>query len=68
MDQQTKQQLKEKFPQLKSQIKQRFPALSDDDLDSTQGDADQLCSKIEQKTGQQRDQVEQTLKQLVSSS
>ncbi len=68
LDAQTKQQLKDKWQQIKPVLKQKFTQLSDNDLDQTQGDADKLCSTIEQKTGQAKQMVEETLKQLVSSS
>ena len=68
LDQQTKQQLQQKWQQVKPQVKQTFPGVTDADLDKTNGDADRLSSTIEQKTGQDRTQIERTIRQLVSTS
>ncbi len=68
LDQQTKQQIKDKFQQIKPQLKQQFPDLQDEDLRKGQSDPDQLVKTIAQKGGQQESQVEQTLKQLVQKA
>jgi uncharacterized protein YjbJ (UPF0337 family) len=67
LDQQTRQQLQTKFQQIKPQLKGQFSGLTDQDLDVGQRDPDTLIDTISRKTGQGRDQVEKTVRQLVST-
>ena len=67
LDQQTKQQLQAKFQQIKPQLKGQFSGLSDQDWDAARNDPDTLIDTISRKTGQGREQVEQTVRQLVNS-
>ena len=68
LDPQTRQQLQTKFQQIKPQLKGQFSGLSDQDWDAGKNDPDALIDTISRKTGQGRDQVEQTVRQLVNSS
>jgi hypothetical protein len=68
LDPQTRQQLQTKFQQIKPQLKGQFSGLSDHDWDVGQRDPDTLIETISRKTGQGREQVEQTVRQLVSST
>ena len=68
LDQQTKQQLQQKFQMIKPQLQQQFSGLSEQDLQARQTDPDQLVQTISQKTGQPSTQIEQQLKTLVQSS
>ena len=68
LDQQTRQQLQSKFQQIKPQLKGQFSGLSDQDLDVGRTDPDTLIETISRKTGQGREQVEQSVRQLVSST
>ncbi|HEX2470048.1 MAG TPA: hypothetical protein VHK05_05620 [Candidatus Limnocylindrales bacterium] len=68
LDPQTRQQLQTKFQQIKPQLKGQFSGLSDQDWDVGQRDPDTLIETISRKTGQGREQVEQTVRQLVSST
>ena len=68
LDQQTKQQLQQKFEQIKPMLQQRFPDLEEQDLQNAQSDPDQLVKTVSQKSGQDEQQIEQQLKQLVQSS
>jgi hypothetical protein len=68
LDQQTRQQLQSKFQQIKPQLKGQFSGLTDQDLEVGQNDPDTLIDTISQKTGQGREQVEQVVRQLVTSS
>jgi hypothetical protein len=65
LDQVTRQQLQQKLTQLKPQLKREFPELSDTDFTQTGSDPDQFIRRIEQKSGQPREQVEQRVTQLV---
>jgi hypothetical protein len=68
LDQQTRQQLQSKFQQIKPQLKGQFSGLSDQDLDVGRSDPDTLIETISRKTGQGREQVEQTVRQLVQTT
>jgi hypothetical protein len=68
LDPQTRQQLQTKFQQIKPQLKGQFSGLSDQDWDVGQRDPDTLIETISRKTGQGREQVEQTVRQLVGST
>lgn len=68
LDPQTRQQLQTKFQQIKPQLKGQFSGLSDQDLDVGRSDPDTLIETIARKTGQGREQVEKTVRQLVTST
>lgn len=68
LDQQTRQQLQSKFQQIKPQLKGQFSGLTDQDLEVGRNDPDTLIDTISQKTGQGREQVEQVVRQMVTSS
>jgi hypothetical protein len=68
LDQQTRQQLQSKFQQIKPQLKGQFSGLSDQDWDAGRSDPDTLIDTISRKTGQGREQVEQTIRQLVGTT
>ena len=68
LDPQTRQQLQTKFQQIKPQLKGQFSGLSDQDWETGKDDPDTLIDTISRKTGQNRDQVEQTVRQLVGTT
>jgi hypothetical protein len=68
LDPQTRQQLQTKFQEIKPQLKGQFSGLTDQDWDIGQRDPDTLIETISRKTGQGREQVEQSVRQLVSST
>lgn len=51
--------------QLQSQIHQHWGQLDDQTLRATQGDLDKLTTLIEQQTGESRQRIEATLRQLI---
>ena len=68
LDPQTRQQLQQKFQQIQPQLKGQFSGLSDQDWETGKDDPDTLIDTISRKTGQGRDQVEQTVRQVVNTS
>jgi len=52
--------------QLKGKLKKRWGELSDDDLRWSGGNIDQLVGRIQEKTGETREAIEEYLGQLVS--
>jgi hypothetical protein len=65
LDQVTRKQLQQKLTQYKPQLKREFPELTDSDISQAETDPDQFIRRIEQKSGQPREHVEQRLMQLV---
>jgi uncharacterized protein YjbJ (UPF0337 family) len=68
LDPQTRQELQTKFQQIKPQLKGQWSNLTDQDLDTYRSDPDTLIDTISRKTGQGREQVEQTVRQFVKSA
>ena len=68
LDPQTRQQLQTKFQQIKPQLKGQYSGLTDQDWDVGRSDPDTLIDTISRKTGQGREQVEQTVRKLVTTS
>ena len=68
LDPQTRQELQTKFQQIKPQLKGQWNTLTDQDLDAYRNDPDTLIDTISRKTGQGREQVEQTVRQFVKSA
>jgi len=68
IDQQTKTQLQEQYQEIKPMLKQKFPDIEEQELSKVQSDPDGFVQTLAQKTTQPTEQIEQQLKQLVSSS
>jgi len=64
MNQQEKDALSQNWQQAKSQIQAQFPDLTEDDLSQGESSPDQLASTVANKTGQDRNSVEQSLRQI----
>src|SRR5262245_21461503 len=60
------QELQGQWNKIRGQVKQRWGALTDDDLQIHGGNIDQLLGRIQQKTGEGREQIERYLTDLVS--
>ena len=67
LDPQTRQQLQTKFQQIQPQLKAQYSNLSEQDWNAGRNDPDTLIDTISRKTGQGREQVEQTVRQLVNT-
>ena len=65
LDDMLKQQIQERFDDLKPKLVQEFKELTHQDVDEAGGDPDKIVDKIQQKTGEPRDQVEQRVRQVV---
>lgn len=64
MTQQERDALTQNWDQAKQQMQGQFPGLTDQDFTQGQQAPDQFASTIAQKTGQDRNQVEQQLRQI----
>ena len=60
------QVLQGQWNQLRGQLKKKWGQLTDDDLKLTNGNIDQLIGKIQHKTGEGREAIEQFLDELTS--
>jgi uncharacterized protein YjbJ (UPF0337 family) len=61
------QKLQGSWNSLRGKIKEKWSSLTDDDLQFTSGNIDQLVGKIQQKTGEARDSIEKFLNELTES-
>jgi uncharacterized protein YjbJ (UPF0337 family) len=60
------QELQGQWNKLKGQVKEKWGQLTDDDLNISGGNVDQLVGKIQQKTGVARETIEKFLNDLTS--
>jgi uncharacterized protein YjbJ (UPF0337 family) len=56
-------QVKGGWQQLKGEIKKKWGQLTDDDLMETEGDMDKLAGRIQQRTGDKREDIRRWLEQ-----
>ena len=68
LDDMRKQQLRERSPELKEKLVSEFDELSHDDLKDAGDDPDEIVNRVQQKTGQPREQVEQRVHQVMQES
>ncbi len=50
---------------IKGKLKQRWASLTDDDLQYTEGEEDELLGRIQKRTGETRESVDKALKDLL---
>jgi uncharacterized protein YjbJ (UPF0337 family) len=55
-------QVKGKFKQLSGEIKRKWGQVTDDDLKQAQGSMEKLIGKIQERSGDRREAIEQWLK------
>jgi uncharacterized protein YjbJ (UPF0337 family) len=58
---------KGKWMQLKGQIKEKWGQLTDDDLDTVDGQRDQLVGRIQERYGLAKDEVNRQLDSLIAT-
>jgi hypothetical protein len=68
LDDTLRQQIRERAPELKKRLVQEFRELTDRDMDEASNDPDEIVDRVQKKTGQPRDQVEQRVRQVVQRS
>lgn len=59
-----REQLKGNWNQIKGEVKKKWGQLTDDDLTESQGDYDKLVGRIQERTGDSREQVEKWIDDL----
>ncbi|MEX2120152.1 MAG: CsbD family protein [Pirellulales bacterium] len=62
------QEIQGHWDMLRGKVKEKWGQLTDDDLQIVGGNVDQLVGRIQQKTGQQRREIESFLDDLLSQS
>lgn len=50
--------------ELKGKLKQAYAELTDDDLAHTEGEADEMYGKVQQKTGKTKDEINKAIADL----
>ena len=68
LDDMLKQQIRDRAPELKQKLVDEFDELTGGDMDETSDDPDEIVDKIQKKTGQPREQVEQRVQKVTQQS
>ena len=68
LDDMVKQQIRDRAPDLKRKLVDEFGELTHKDMDETSDDPDEIVDRIQQKTGQPREQVEQRVHDVMKRS
>ena len=68
LDDMLKQQIRERAPELKQKLVEEFSEVSHKDMQETSDDPDEIVDRIQKKTGQPREQVEQRVHQVMQRS
>jgi ElaB/YqjD/DUF883 family membrane-anchored ribosome-binding protein len=68
LDDMLKQQIRERAPELKQRLVDEFDEVSHDDLKDAGDDPDKIVDRVQKKTGQPREQVEQRVHQVMQRS
>jgi len=64
LDDMLKQQIRERAPELKQKLVNEFSELTQKDMDEASDDPDDIVDRVQKKTGQPREQVEQRVSQV----
>ena len=67
-DDMIKQQIRERAPELKRRLVEEFGELTHDDMKDASDDPDDIVDRVQMKTGQPREQVEQRVRQVMQKS
>jgi len=68
LDDMLKQQIRERAPELKQRLVQEFGEVTQGDMDEASDDPDDIVDRVQKKTGQPREQVEQRVQQVMQQS
>jgi hypothetical protein len=63
-----KQQIRDRAPELKQKLVAEFSEVTQKDMDETSDDPDDIVDRVQKKTGQPREQVEQRVSQVMQRS
>ena len=59
--------LKQNWHRIRTQLKEKYPNLNENDLMYTEGKEDQLLTKLQEKTGKPRREIEQEIERLLQT-
>ena len=68
LDDMLKQQIRDRAPELKDKLVQEFGELTQDDMKDAGDDPDEIVDRVQKKTGQPREQVEQRVQKVMQQS
>ena len=68
LDDMLKQQIRDRAPELKQKLVNEFDEFTQKDMDETGDDPDEIVDRVQQKTGQPREQVDQRVQKAMQSS
>lgn len=68
MKRSTKEQIEGNWNQIKGRVKQAWGDLTDDDLERVEGEVDELVGIIQERTGEERREIEKRLEDMSSKS
>ena len=68
LDDMLKQQIRDRAPELKGKLVDEFNELTHQDMEETSDDPDEIVDRIQRKTGQPREQIEQRVSQMTQQS
>jgi phage regulator Rha-like protein len=68
LDDMLKQQIRERAPELKRRLVDEFSELTHQDMHDASDDPDDIVDRIQKKTGQPREQVEQRVSHVMQRS
>jgi ElaB/YqjD/DUF883 family membrane-anchored ribosome-binding protein len=68
IDDMLKQQIRDRAPDLKQKLVQEFDEVTQKDMDDASDDPDDIVDRVQKKTGQPREQVEQRVTQVMERS
>jgi uncharacterized protein YjbJ (UPF0337 family) len=61
-----KQQMRDRGQDLKPRLVQEFNELTDRDVDEAGGDPDSIVAKIQEKTGEPRERIEERVREVLN--
>ena len=68
IDDMLKQQIRDREPELKQKLVAEFSEVTQKDMDEVRDDPDDIVDRVQKKTGQPREQVEQRVNQVMQRS
>jgi ElaB/YqjD/DUF883 family membrane-anchored ribosome-binding protein len=68
IDDMLKEQIRDRAPELKQKLVAEFSEVTQKDMDEASDDPDDIVDRVQKKTGQPREQVEQRVSQVMQRS
>jgi uncharacterized protein YjbJ (UPF0337 family) len=65
LDDMLKQQIRDRAPELKDKLVDEFSEVTHKDMDEASDDPDDIVDRVQKKTGQPREQVEQRVQKVM---